>query len=132
MMKKSLIIISALLVVFVAASIYNVVTKEAGFQITLKNNLTEDLNDIVIHYPGGSEYIALQGKSKTTIKIDPGNQFGEGEIIFKYVVSDQIGQSERIFGYIEPGYTGKAKIVIKSIQDNGKLELDIDAKVKFY
>jgi hypothetical protein len=128
-MNKKLQFVTALSIICVLG-FYLKFSFDKGFSITIKNNTNQQINNLLIEFPEGTEAISLEAKSKIKTTLNP-KDFGEAEISLRYE-ENKINQKEIIFGYIEPGYTGSAIIEIKSIRDNGQLEIKVDSKLDIY
>jgi hypothetical protein len=127
-MKKKLLFVIALPIIFVI--VFYLKSSDEGFRVTIKNNTNQQINNLVIEFPGGTIVISLEAKSKIKTTVIP-KDFGEAEILLRYD-ENKINQREIIFGYIEPGYSGSAIIEINSIRDSGQLGIKVDSKLDNY
>jgi len=68
--------------------------------------------------------------AKSTFKtnLNPKENFGENVMDIYYF--DKTGQKQEscLVGYFEKGYSGKCSVEILSIDENGKLDINIDFK----
>lgn len=128
-MRKVFLAIIVLFVLFVLIlSISH--RKEAGFRITVHNNLDQSISHLVLTYPNGSKEFELEPRSVKTIHVHP-KKFGEGSINLIYNIN-QVHQEVMVFGYIENGYNGRAGVSIDSVLDNGELQVTVQEKTNLY
>jgi hypothetical protein len=122
----------AIIVLFILAILILSIShrKEAGFRITVHNNLVQTISHLVLTYPNGSKEFEMEPRSVKTIQVHP-KKFGEGSINFIYN-ERQVHQEIMVFGYIENGYNGRAEISIDSVSVNGELQVTVQEKTNLY
>ncbi|MCK9860954.1 hypothetical protein [Paenibacillus sp. ATY16] len=123
--------------VFVAAVILFVLAvmvlsrkSEEGFRITVHNQLDQEISQLTLVYPKGSQTFEIKAHSDQKLHVYP-QHFGEGSITLQY--EDKLTNQEiTIFGYIENNYRGKADVTIISLADNGELQATVKTEDHLY
>lgn len=102
---------------------------QGGFDITVENQTDEKISELYITYnniTSDIEIPPIQSGKKYKFNVTPSEEFGENSMTLHY--KDKEGQlhTDYVFGYFEEGYYGAAKITLKSIDKNGKIQIKVD------
>ncbi|NIK71594.1 hypothetical protein [Paenibacillus sp. BK720] len=123
-------IVAAAFILFTLAIMVLSHKSDEGFRITVHNQLEEDISQLVLVFPNGTQTFGLKAHSEQKLHVLPQN-FGEGSITLRY--EDELTKQEiTIFGYIENNYRGKADVTIDSIADNGALQVKVKTDNQLY
>ncbi|ACT01468.1 hypothetical protein [Paenibacillus sp. JDR-2] len=126
-MRKVLV---AAVIMFVLAVMVLSRKGEEGFRITVHNHLDQEINQLTLVYPKGSQIFKMEAHSEQKLHVMPKN-FGEGSITLLY--EDKLTKQEiTIFGYIENNYRGKADVTIDSKAENGELQVAVKTEDHLY
>ncbi len=131
-LNRRKLIILVIGVIFCAMAILMLSKGPAGFAITIENNTQFDVTGLQISYEHITKDIEIpEIKAGTTygLVVNPTENFGENHMLLNY--SDETGakQSKILVGYFEKGYSGKVNVKIKSVNDKGVFELEVDEDI---
>ena len=130
--KKIIIII--LLVGFIGG-IFLFFSDREGFDITVDNQTNVEISGLYLTYDNINSDIEIPSISsgkEYEFNVNPTEELGESSIKLHY--KDKKGKlhTEYVFGYIEKGYSGDAIITLKTIDKNGKVQIEIDENTSLY
>lgn len=130
MRKKHMVILGGLLVFLLALAsvmkILNIGNFSNGYKVTIENNSNKTIKNVELKYKVGSnikiiDEIAANESCKENINTD--NVQGENSIILVYKDINGHSHEECVVGYLEKGYSGKVKVNINKVNDDGKLDI---------
>lgn len=128
-MKKYLIsgVIVSILILLIGIQLIS--SKEKGIYVKLINNTELEVEGLYITYTGLKNPIEIPKIESEKIyetKIDISELEGEGNMELTYL--DKLGNEERIIivGYFERGYRGNIEVTIKSQDNNGKFDIQVN------
>ncbi|KRE39727.1 hypothetical protein [Paenibacillus sp. Soil522] len=131
-MKKIMVVILVLGIIGIGS--YFLFSGDEGFDITVKNQTNIEISGLYLTYHKISTDIEIPSISshkefKFNVTPTPTEDFGENTMELYY--KDHKGQihTEYVFGYFEKGYYGKATITLKSVDENGKIQIEVDEKL---
>lgn len=136
-MKK--IIIVVIIVIIAALGFVTFKVEQDGFDIRLKNETNSKVSGLYITYDNIKSDIAIPviaSGDEYILNVNPeevsNNDFNEAALKLEYKDYEGNLHTEYVIGYFEKGYSGKAIIKINSIDDNGKLEMEIKDNTSLY
>ena len=131
--RRKLIILVLVIGVIVCATAILLLSKgPAGLAITIENNTQIDVTGLQISYEHITKDIEIPDiKAGTSYRlvVNPTENFGENHMLLYYLDKTGTKQSEIIVGYFEKGYSGKVNVKIKSVNDKGVFQLDVDEDI---
>jgi hypothetical protein len=101
---------------------------QEGFDITVENQTDEKISDLYITYNSITSEIEIppiHSGGKYKFNVTPTEEFGENSMTLHYKDNEGQLHTEYVFGYFEEGYYGNAKITLKSIDENGKIQIKV-------
>ena len=127
-MKRRIYVISCFLIVCIILALVWGINKHNRNRITICNQ-TADLVDnlfVEVTYGNSKQQIAvedIQSQNEKTINVKLPNDFTEGSISLCYIDNNNNIHSQTIIGYIERYSKFDIWISIKSVMNDGSLEL---------
>lgn len=110
-----------------------------GFDIKVKNQTNKEVSGLYLTYDNIKSDIKIPLIASGEIyklNVNPtensNKDFDEGAMKLQYKDNEGISHTEYVIGYFEKGYSGNAVITIKSIDDNGKLDIEIKENTSLY
>ena len=110
-----------------------------GFDIRVENKTDEKVSDLYITYDNIKSDIkipSIEPGEEYKLHINPkensNDAFDEAALLLEYEDNTGILHTEYIIGYFEIGYSGKAVVNITSVDENGKLGMEIDKNTSLY
>ncbi|MEH7464356.1 hypothetical protein V7166_20505 [Bacillus thuringiensis] len=136
-MKKFLVVITVMVIGIVGLVGY--VLAQDGFDIKVKNQTNKEVSGLYLTYDNIKSDIKIPLIASGEIyklNVNPtensDKDFDEGAMKLQYKDNKGILHTEYVIGYFEKGYSGNAVITIKSIDDNGKLDIEIKENTSLY
>ncbi|MGJ9386126.1 hypothetical protein [Salipaludibacillus sp. CF4.18] len=132
-MKKFLVIITILLLGFIGLSKY--IFAQDGFDIKVINQTNKDISGIYLTYDHIKSDIIVPSVEQGEVyklNVNPTETFVENAMKLQYKDKEEKLHTEYVIGYFEKGYSGKAEITIKSVDENGKLDIEIVQNASAY
>ncbi|ENQ3077966.1 hypothetical protein [Bacillus multifaciens] len=136
-MKKFLVAITVMVIGIVGLVGYVLV--QDGFDIKVKNQTNKEVSGLYLTYDNIKSDIKIPLIASGEIyklNVNPtensNKDFDEGAMKLQYKDNEGILHTEYVIGYFEKGYSGNAVITIKSIDDNGKLDIEIKENTSLY
>lgn len=136
-MKKFLVVITVMVIGIVGLVGYVLV--QDGFDIKVKNQTDKEVSGLHLTYDNIKSDIKIPLIASGEIyklNVNPtensNKDFDEGAMKLQYKDNEGILHTEYVIGYFEKGYSGNAVITIKSIDDNGKLDIEIKENTSLY
>ncbi|MFS0824353.1 hypothetical protein [Bacillus sp. 1P02SD] len=133
------IIVPIIVVIIGALGFATFKLAQDGFDITVENNTKKEVSGLYLTYDDIKSDIkipSVPSGEKYTINVDPNedsnNNFSEAALKLEYKDNKGKLHTEYVIGYFEKGYSGKADINIKSIDENGKLKVEIIDNISLY
>ncbi|MFF2449557.1 hypothetical protein ACFVSW_21170 [Neobacillus sp. NPDC058068] len=134
-MKKILIVITIMIIAIVGLAVF--LLGRVGIDIKVINQTNEEIPEMYLTYENINSDIKIPPLAPgetyklnlNTIK-NSTEDFVEGALLLKYIDNFGSLNTEYVIGYFEKGYSGNAVIKIKSIDANGKLEIEIEDNPK--
>lgn len=101
-----------------------------GFDITVENETNKEVTGLYLTYDNIKKVIkipSIVSGEKYTLNVNPSedNNFSEAALKLEYIDNRGNLHTEYVIGYFEKGYSGQAVIKIKSIDEKGKLKLEV-------
>lgn len=132
--KRNVIIAVTLLLLITSGFIsYKLfANKHDGFNIEIKNNISENIRGLTITYQGIDKDIELpeiEAGKTYKINVNPKEDFGENSMIIYYKDKSGFVQKNTLIGYFEKGYNGKVNVNINSQDKNGLIIMQIQEKL---
>lgn len=130
-MKKILVIIAILLLGFTGLATY--IFAQDGFDIKVINQTNKEISGIYLTYEHIKSDIivpSIESGEVYKLNVNPTEDFAENAMKLQYKDNNRKLHTEYVIGYFEKGYSGNAVITLKSIDNNGKLELEIEQSTK--
>jgi len=129
-MKMKKIIIVVLLALGLGG--YLLFSGQEGFDITVKNQTNKEISGLYLTYDNITSDLKIPTISpgkEYKFNVTPTEDFGENSMKLHY--KDHKGQlhTEYVFGYFEKGYSGDASVILQSIDENGKMQIEIVGKL---
>ncbi|WP_232824185.1 MULTISPECIES: hypothetical protein [Paraliobacillus] len=129
-MKKIVIIIIVLIIGAFGFVAFNLAQDE--LEINLENSTKQEISGLHLTYENIESKVQVPSiapgkKIKVTVNPmkDSGGGFGEESLKLEYKDNEGNSHTEYVIEYFEEGYSGEADVEIKSIDENGKLEIII-------
>lgn len=136
-MKK--IIVSIIVLIIGALGFVTIRLAQEGFDIRVENETNKEVSGLYLTYDNIKSDInipSIASGEKYTLNVnqneDSNNDFSEAALKLEYKDNKGNLHTEYLIGYFEKGYTGKAVVNIKSIDENGKLEVEIKNHTSVY
>lgn len=136
-MKK--IIVSIIVLIIGALCFVTIRIAQEGFDIRVENETNKEVSGLYLTYDNIKSDInipSIASGEKYTLNVnqneDSNNDFSEAALKLEYEDDKGNLHTEYLIGYFEKGYTGKAVVNIKSIDENGKLEVEIKNHTSVY
>ncbi|RKL69259.1 hypothetical protein CR203_04315 [Salipaludibacillus neizhouensis] len=132
-MKKFLVIITILLLGFIGLSKY--IFAQDGFDIKVINETNKEISGIYLTYDHIKSDIivpSIEQGEVYKLNVNPTETFVENAMKLQYKDKEEKLHTEYVIGYFEKGYSGKAEITIKSVDENGKLDIEIVQNASAY
>lgn len=130
--NRSKLIILVIGVIFCAIAILLLFKGPTGFAVTIENNTQIDVTGLQISYEHITKDIVVPDiKAGTSYRlvVNPTENFGENQMLLYYLDKNGTKQSKILVGYFEKGYSGKVNVRIKSVNDKGVFELEVDEEI---
>jgi hypothetical protein len=129
-MKK--IIVSIIVVIIGALGFATLKLAQDGFDIRVENETNKEVSGLYLTYDNIKSDIKIPSIApgeKFTLNVNPNDDSNDdfSEAALKVEYKDNKGNlhTEYVIGYFEKGYSGKSVINIKSVDKDGKLEVEI-------
>jgi hypothetical protein len=136
-MKK--IIVSIIVLIIGALGFASYKLGQDGFDITVENKTNKEVSGLYLTYENIKSNIKIPFLAlgdKYTINVNPNEEsnddFSEAALKLEYKDNKGDLHTEYVIGYFEKGYSGKAVINIKSVDESGKLEAEIKTNTSLY
>lgn len=104
----------------------NVIKFNNNYKISIKNNTNKFIEDLELQYNTGELIETIEKIDAKTLwkdKINTNTLNKESSIVLTYKDNNDNLHKEIIVGFLEKGSSGRANIIIDSIDGNGKLNL---------
>lgn len=104
----------------------NVIKFNNNYKISIKNNTNKFIENLELQYNTGEliETITeIDAKTSWKDKINTNTINGENSIVLTYKDNNNNLHKEIVVSFLEKGSSGRANIIIDSIDENGKLNL---------
>lgn len=124
-MKK---IIWLLMLLMGLGMLTKILIEPAGFNITIKNETGMEISGLYLTYNEirkDIEIPAILPGKKNKIEVRPQEEFGENSMTMYYFDADGVRQEETVIGYFEKGYYGEVMITLKSVNQQGVIEMEM-------
>lgn len=137
-MKK---ILASIIVVMIMGALGFATYKLAkeGFDITVENETNKEVTGLYLTYDNIKKVIkipSIASGEKYPLNVNPSedsnNNFSEDALKLEYKDNRGNLHTEYVIGYFEKGYSGQAVIKIKSIDEKGKLKLEVKDDTSLY
>lgn len=135
-MKK--IIISIVLIIG-ALGLAAFILVQDGFDIKVENETNKEISGLYLTYDNIKSHIeipSIASGEKYTLNVNPNensnDDFDEAALKLEYKDNKGNLHTEYVIGYFEKGYSGNALINIKSTDENGKIEVEIENNTSMY
>lgn len=128
MSTKNKISVLAILLIVVIIGVFKF-GFSSGYKISIKNNTDKTIENLELKYYVGDTLTTIsqiEPKKSWKYNIDTNNIQGENAVILTYKDNKGNSHEEYVVGYLEKGYSGKSNVVINKIDDNGKLEMEVE------
>jgi hypothetical protein len=125
-MKK--VIIGIFILGFVGIGSYFFISGQEGFEIKVKNQTNKEISGLYLNYHNITSDLKIPSISagdEYKFIVNPTEDFGENSMKIQYKDYKGLLHTEYVFGYFEKGYSGEAVITLKSIDENGKILIEI-------
>jgi hypothetical protein len=136
-MKK--IIVSIIVLIIGALGFASYKLGQDGFDIRVENKTNKEVSGLYLTYENIKSNIkipSLASGDKYTINVNQNEEsnddFSEAALKLEYKDNKGDLHTEYVIGYFEKGYSGKAVINIKSVDESGKLEAEIKTNTSLY
>ncbi len=129
-MKKLFIVIFIL--GFLGATSILLFSSHKGFDITIRNQTDTQISKLYLTYHNISSDIKISSippNNEYKLNVNPTEEFGENSMKLYYHDNEGNLYTECIFGYFEKGYYGDAIITLKSVDEKGKIKIEVEANV---
>jgi hypothetical protein len=116
----------------IGIGIYSLFSGQEGFDITVKNQTNKEISGLYLTYDNITSDIKIPPippSKEYRFNVTPTEDFGENSMKLHYKDHKGQLQTEYVFGYFEKGYFGDAIITLKSIDENGKIEIQVNEKM---
>lgn len=130
-MKKVIIF---MLLGFVAGYYFTSLT-DRGFTIEIRNETNAEVSGMYLTYYTSSSNIdipAIPANKKHKLNVNPTEEFSETSMELQYQDKQGRLHSDTVFGYIEKGYSGEAIVTIQSVDEDGKLQIEVEENTSLY
>jgi len=136
-MKRKLVIL--LVVITGLIGLAGFILAQDGFDIKIANQTKNEISGIYLTYDHITSDIKIPPVApgeEYKLNVDPAEHsmedFDEAALVLEY--KDYKGKihTEYVIGYFEKGYSGEAIIQIKSVNNQGKIEVDIQEDTSLY
>lgn len=136
-MKKIIVSIIVVIIGSVGFATFRLVQDE--FDIRVANETNKEVSGLYLTYDNiksdikipsivsGEKYVLNVNQNEVS-----NNDFSEDALKLEYKDNKGNLHTEYLIGYFEKGYTGKAVINIKSVDENGKLDVEIKNHTSLY
>lgn len=136
-MRKLLVVATVMIAGIVGLVGY--IFMQDGFDIKVKNQTSKEVSGLYLTYNNIKSDIKIpliaSGKEyKLNVKLteDSNKDFNEGAMKLQYKDNKGELHTESVIGYFEKGYSGDAVITIKSVDESGKLDIEIKENTSLY
>lgn len=136
-MKKGKI--TLLVLIIVTLGFATVKLAQDGFDIRVENETDEKVSDLYITYDNIKSDIKMPSiepgkayKLHVNPKENSNDEFDEAALLLEYEDNKGNLHTEYIIGYFEKGYSGKAVVNITSVDEKGKLDVEIKEDILLY
>jgi hypothetical protein len=135
--KKYFITIATIFIglILLVISFYKFFAIKDGFNVIISNNTNTQISGIKITYHNIKKDIEvpmIEPGQKTTLHINPKEDFVENQMKLNYGQSNGNKQSMVIIGYFEKGYSGNVTVKISSKDSSGFAVFDVDENIKVH
>lgn len=131
----------AFLMIFtvIAGGITVYLMAQSKLEVVLNNDTDQEITGLTITYEGIKEDVTvppIAAEDTEVVSINPKKQseedFSEGTLLLTY--TDEAGtiHTETVIGYFEKGYRADAEVTIQSIEEEGKLNMEIEDITNLY
>ncbi|MET3195653.1 hypothetical protein [Bacillus sp. OAE603] len=132
-MKKNLVIVAILITGIVGVKGYDLIN--GGFDIKIKNQSNIDITGLYLTYDNIKSDIkipSIASHKDYNLDVNPTKDVGESSMVLQYKDNKGELHTKTVIGYFEGGYSGKILITIKSVDEDGKLNLKIKEDISLY
>ncbi|MEB1808449.1 MAG: hypothetical protein LPK26_14355 [Bacillaceae bacterium] len=108
---------------------------DRGFKIEIRNDTNAEISGMYLTYYTSIPNVdipAIGANKKYKLKVNPTEDFSETSMELQYKDKQGRLHQETVFGYIEQGYSGEAIVTIQLIDEEGKLQIEVEEKISFY
>lgn len=130
-MKKLMLVLLIILIIGIS-SYFLFSGRQEGFDITIKNQTNKEISGLSLTYQKITSDIKIPpipSNKEYKFNVIPKENFGENSMVLYYKDNEGQLHTEHVFGYFEKGYSGDAIIMLKAIDKNGKLQIEVDEKM---
>lgn len=110
-----------------------------GFDIEIENQAQKDISGLYLTYENIKKDIEIPTimageieEFQVSVKDNSSDNFQEAALKLIYEDNEGNQQAEYIIGYFEKGYYGEANINILSVDEKGKLEIEVTENSKLF
>lgn len=137
MRKKHFITIATISIglILLVISLYKFFVIKDEFNVTIYNNTNTQVSGIKITYHNIKKDIEvpiIEPGEKTTLRINPKEDFVENQMKLNYEQSNGNKQSMVIIGYFEKGYSGNVTVKVSSKENSGFAVFDVNEDIKVH
>lgn len=136
---KKIILVSVIAVIIGALGFATLRMAQDGFDISVENETNKKVSGLYLTYDNIKSDIKIPSiapSEKYTLNVNPNENsnevFDEASLKLEYKDTKGNLQTEYVIGYFEKGYSGKAVINIKSVDEMGKLKVEINSNTSLY
>ncbi|MFB5284478.1 hypothetical protein [Peribacillus sp. Hz7] len=133
-MKKILVVTTVMII-----GVVSYILAQDGFDIKVKNQTNKEISGLYLTYDNiksGIKIPLIASGKDYKFNVNPiedsAKDFDEGAMKLQYKDNEGNLHTEYVIGYFEKGYSGDAVITIKSIDVNGKLDIEIKDNTSLY
>ncbi len=131
-MKTAMKVILSLVLV---VAIYFVFIKQNELEVKIHNDTNEDVSGLQLvtnHSLLLVDVNTIKAGEEEKFIIELPKDFDEGSVNLLYTDKQGEQHSEVIHGYVQKGFVGVGKVDIRSVDKNGILKMDIEAKTDIF
>lgn len=128
MSKRNKITIGTVVIFLIAVISVFKFSFSSGYDISIYNNTNKTIENLELKYYDGNSIKTIsqiEAKKSWKYNSDTNSLQGDNAIILTYKDNKGNSYEETVVGYLEKGYSGKSNVVINKINDNGKLEIEV-------
>lgn len=124
-----------IIIIFIAASFLFVFKNfKTGVNLSISNETESQIENLKISFKYANKKTEtvilskLDAKNRTKLNLSYPKDFTEGTIILQYVDKNNKEHTENIVGYVEKGSRAESDIIIKNMDENGIIKIEIKNK----